>query len=798
MNTYKLAPANSQSIVQGENWRISVLTPCLIRFEWSEDGEFSDAQTQIVTNREFPTVEYSYQRVEQGIQLNTESLLVDYDGREFSAAGLHVKVKSKANAVWSADWRYGEPVKVDPIFGNLGGTARTLDGVDGSTDLEPGLLSRSGYAVIDDSRSLAITADGWVTPRAKGYQDIYFFGYGSDFRRTLQDYFTLTGASPLIPRFALGNWWSRYWPYTDTEYLSLMDRFRAEGVPLSVAVLDMDWHLVDIDPSIGTGWTGYTWNAELFPNHVDFLRQLHNRNLAVTLNVHPADGIRRHEAQYRKVAEFLGRNPESGDPVDFQVTDRKFMEAYFDLVHHPLEDEGVDFWWVDWQQGTASALPGLDPLWMLNYLHYRDAARRIDGRPYKTPLILSRYCGPGSHRYPVGFSGDTIMSWDSLEFQPYFTATAANIGYFWWSHDIGGHAFGNRDFELSTRWLQFGVFSPINRLHSTLSPFLTKEPWAFPQPYSAIQESYLRLRHALIPYLYTQMWKSHQDNRAPIRPIYHDYPQMNEAYRFANSYFFGDLLVAPVTSPEDATQHLAHTRAWIPEGTWHDLFTGYVYKGSAVQNFHRSLEQIPVLVPEGKILILAPPEMATQNHPETLILWIYLDENNQAEGQVIEELGDMFTGDKPAEINIHARLLAKRLEIEFATDELPTELSRRNIIVCLPQIENREGTSPEPASCGLPEGVFCKEFESVSIKDGKITAENLEWKTPNPAEMAYAIVDKAECAVVDKEKAWALIQRYQSRGWQELLAFSAELMSESIPPIPKDALLECVLGTLGK
>ena len=88
--------------------------------------------------------------------------------------------------------------------------------------------------------------------------------------------------------------------------------------------------------------------------------------------------------------------------------------------------------------------------------------------------------GPGSHRYPVGFSGDTHITWDSLAFQPYFTATASNIGYGWWSHDIGGHWYGSRDDDLTVRWVQLGVFSPIMRLHSTLHPFIRKEPWTFP------------------------------------------------------------------------------------------------------------------------------------------------------------------------------------------------------------------------------------------------------------------------------------------------------------------------------
>ncbi len=91
-------------------------------------------------------------------------------------------------------------------------------------------------------------------------------------------------------------------------------------------------------------------------------------------------------------------------------------------------------------------------------------------------MTFSRYAGPGSHRYPVGFSGDTVISWASLDFQPYFTATAANIGYGWWSHDIGGHIFGVKDDELATRWLQLGVFSPVLRLHSSSEPFRRRSP----------------------------------------------------------------------------------------------------------------------------------------------------------------------------------------------------------------------------------------------------------------------------------------------------------------------------------
>ena len=104
----------------------------------------------------------------------------------------------------------------------------------------------------------------------------------------------------------------------------------------------------------------------------------------------------------------------------FDPTDPDFLEAYFEELHHPHEDDGVDFWWLDWQQGGVTRIPGLDPLWLLNHFHYLDS-----GRAGKRPLTFSRYAGIGSHRYPVGFSGDTHMTWESLDFQPSFTATAS-------------------------------------------------------------------------------------------------------------------------------------------------------------------------------------------------------------------------------------------------------------------------------------------------------------------------------------------------------------------------------------
>ena len=400
METHPLA--NPENVIKGDKYRITVLTEHLLRLEYSEDGEFIDAASQTVVNRDFPAAEFTVKDTGDELELCTKYLQLNYNKKAFSANGLSCKTTAVGIGSVPA-WHYGDPAQ------DLGGTARTLDQVNGACDLEPGIMSWFGSTVLDDSKSLLMTEDGWVTPRKKGMQDLYFFGYGWNFRLALKDFYHLCGKTPILPRFALGNWWSRYWRYSEASYMKLMEDFDKENVPFSVAVIDMDWHRVDdVDPKYGSGWTGYSWNKKLFPDPERFLGKLHARGMKTTLNVHPADGIRAYEDCYPEVAEAMGVDAKKEEPVNFDIADPKFVDVYFEKVHHPMEKEGVDFWWIDWQQGQSTKIEGLDPLWMLNHYHFLDS-----GRDGKRPMTFSRYAGPGSHRYPVGFSGDTHITWES-------------------------------------------------------------------------------------------------------------------------------------------------------------------------------------------------------------------------------------------------------------------------------------------------------------------------------------------------------------------------------------------------
>ena len=414
----QLSPqADERNIVQGDNYRFTLLTDRMIRMEYSASGTFEDRATRMAINRAFPPVDYQVIDEDSQLEIITTYLHITYDKGPFTKTGLQVRMTGNPWLRKLETWYYGDNELLGEM--NLGGTASTLDRASGrfyyKDDYDPdnvmgvpgeevpigmGLMNKMGFSFIDDSASLILLEDGSVRPPMKDHIDNYFLCYGRDYLGCLKDFYRLSGKTPLLPRFVLGNWWSRYHKYTQEEYLALMKRFDQEKLPFAVSVFDMDWHITDVEPKYGKGWTGYTWNEKLFPDHRKMLDELHDMGKHVSLNLHPADGVRAFEKAYPEMAKAMGIDPATEQPVDFDVTDDKFWEAYFRCLHHPLEAEGVDFWWLDWQQGSNSRDAAYDPLWMLNHYHYLDSAR--DGR---RPLVFSRYAGLGSHRYPAGFSG---------------------------------------------------------------------------------------------------------------------------------------------------------------------------------------------------------------------------------------------------------------------------------------------------------------------------------------------------------------------------------------------------------
>lgn len=699
--------APEKNVIIRKNIRFTVITPCLLRVEAQKEGKFCDEPTQSVWFRDFCECDFQVSEAKGNIEIRTDKATFVYS--------------LKANKMLNIKLADGRNVK-NFKAGNLKGTSRTLD-ITAIDRVGNGVCSRNGVAILDDSKTLAMKPDGTILPRDNAEKDIYYFAYGNDYIGATTDLYNLTGKVPLIPRYALSNWWSRYKDYSQEEYLSLMDRFKAEEIPITVATVDMDWHWVKIKEKFGkdshkvskhlnfmeyvydiwsTGWTGYSFNTELFPDPDGFLKKLKEDNYKITFNLHPSMGVRWFEDQYEEMCKAMGQNPEEKKPVKFDITDKKFTEKYFDILHHPFEEKGVDFWWIDWQQGKNTAVKGLDPLWALNHYHFLDNAK-----DNHRPLILSRFCGAGSQRYPLGFSGDTTQTWKSLDYQPGFTATASNVAYPWWSHDIGGHCMGIKNDELYLRWVQLGVYSPVMRLHSTNNEFMGKEPWNYSGSVGKIATEALRFRHRLLPYIYTMNYRTHTECRAICEPMYYAYPGDENAYNCKNEFFFGtELIVAPITRPTSPKTRMASVNVWLPEGRYTDIFTGRIYSGNKFVEMYRDLETIPVLAKEGTILPLAVNDRTNDSsNPESLELLVYRGNNTFT---LYEDDGETLSY-KDGEY----------LKTAFTVEEKGNTVSFK--------IEKAEGT----ASVVPQARTYTVSFRDIVSGDVTVNGEKVEAKTVN-------------------------------------------------------------------
>ena len=661
--------ANPAAQVVEGNARFTVLTDRLVRMEWAADGKFEDNATLAIINRDLPVPAFSVSRAGGKLTLKTKALSLVYKPTEGPLSAENLQVSFQLNGK-SVKWHPGQEDK-----GNLMGTARTLDGCEGpekinyNDPMEPGILSRDGWAVVDESKRHLLVADDsdwgqWVASRPEGErQDLYLFAYGHDYKSALADYARVAGRIPLPPKYVFGYWWSKYWAYTDEEFLAMGREFRERKLPIDVMVIDMDWHETwpgaarrgaKDDKGEGMGWTGYTWNQDLIGDPEGFLGEVHSMHLKTSLNLHPAAGIIPREKVYGAfVKDYLSRTddydgPEGfvykgGEPlwngpakpgyhatVPYRLDQRAWADAYFHSILHPLEKQGVDFWWLDWQQYKESRyVDGLSNTFWANHIFFNDKVRMARGKAAEDaprPMIYHRWGGLGSHRYQLGFSGDTQIKWEVLGYLPEFTSTASNVLYGYWGHDLGGHWMPKEvptDPELFTRWLQYGVFSPIFKTHSTASALFERRIWMFPEHYEYMKEA-LELRYALTPYIYDMARKAYDTSISLCRPLYYEYPEKEEAYTWKQEYFFGDdILAATICEPLGA-DGLSRRDVWLPAGTdWYDMAHHRMLKGGSVQKLTYSIDQNAWFVKAGAIIPLAAEGI--QNLQEATNAWrIYI------------------------------------------------------------------------------------------------------------------------------------------------------------------------------
>jgi hypothetical protein len=658
--------ARSKVITAGPA-RFEVLTPSLVRLQYAADGRFEDGRT-ITTAGELrlrgPAV--SVARSGGWLTIRTRRLTLRYrlGSGPFTASNLQLRLGSSRTAV-------------HPTAANgprsLGGWRRALDLLSGPVQLNDGLLSRAGWYVLDDSSTALTTRTppGFaVRPRHAGpYQDWYLFAYGHSYATALADLRALTGPAPLLPRTAFGVWFSRYWPYSEQDYHDLLSQFRANRVPLDTLSVDTDFKresnaavaaaaaIVAGAPGKPYSWDGWEWNSSLFPDPQRFVNWAHGQGLALTLNIHPS--ISSNDPQWPATESRSGRLATStglcrvliADPTAqcgvFDWTKPRQIDAYFAL-HQPFERQGIDFFWFDWCCDDSSAVaPGLTADTWINSLYAREQRARGSRWPAFARVGASYSAsapddgdglngGTGifaEHRSTIQFTGDTCATWQMLAFEAQFTASEAAVGLPYVSHDIGsfngqpeagqcssqtGLLNEHLPDDLYARWVAFGTFQPLDRLHSNHGDRL---PWEYGAAADAAAAGFLRLREALDPYLYTLARRSYDTGLPIAGPLYLQWPGRAAAYQHASEYTFGPgIVVEPVTASGDP----APATLWVPPGTWVDYFTGQRFRGPRVRTLSVPLSQMPVLVRAGSIVPTQPDVPFTHpGSPRELILTVY-------------------------------------------------------------------------------------------------------------------------------------------------------------------------------
>ena len=609
---YSNAISKSDATFQGSKYRITILSERLIRFEYDENGKFFDRPTEFARFRNFSKPEFKVEENAKTLIVQTKYFVLQYVKEKPFVGPKFAPDSNLKVGLLNSDkmWYFNHPEAR-----NFGSIISSFDkGL--KTPLIKVLYSTDGFASFDDSKSLVFLEDGFlVKPNSKRI-DTYLFIYRRDFGLCLKDYFTLTGYPPLLPRYALGIWWNKDVIYSDKDIRMLLQTFNTNQIPIAVFLLNEFWHLKD-RKDYTKYKTGFTFAKDLFPNPFELTNYMHERGVKLALNIDPTEGIRNHEEQYHNLATDLGLI--SAQYIPLNVFDKKFMILYFNHLIKPLDSFGVDFYWLDYNAD-------IDILRALNQYHFNNNIN-IN----KRPMLFSRNSVIASHLYGVSYSGKTEVSFHTLDYLPFINSSASNIGFSWWSHDIGGFRGGIEDSELYIRYVQFGTFSPIFRFASERGHYYKREPWKWDVKTYMIAKEYTQLRHRLIPYLYTENYRYHKTGLPLVQPLYYNYPEIYDEPYYKNEYYFGsEFLVKPITKKQDNVMNRCVERIFLPKGTWYDFNTGKKFLGNKRYITFYKDNEYPVFAKSGAIIPLAilPENLNDTNPPKGLEIHVFPGRSN--------------------------------------------------------------------------------------------------------------------------------------------------------------------------
>ena len=686
------------AIIRNSTYRITVLTERLVRLEYSSDGMFNNYETSIVKNRRFSVPDFSIQEDEGLLTIQTSYFNLTYvKNSVFSSRNLQVRDENK-----KVIWYYGQKE-----VRNFNSTAMSLDNAIKMPPLEKGLFSIDGVATIDDTNSLrfdenrnVVTGD---TP--KDYIDIYLFIYKKDFALCLKDFFELTGYPRMIPRYALGNWWSKECRYTEKEVFEKIEKFKQRDIPLSVFLLDNGWSKRDNKyPKIKNG---FSFDTALFKNPTDFVNKVHETGVKLGVKINPQYGFYPFEDNYQIAAKYLPANKDGS--LVFDASDIKSYDVLFKVFLHPLENYGIDFFWNDYFDTDKNKM------YLMNYYTHHDLDRLN-----KRDMILSRNSTYDAHLYNVLYSGRNVVSWDTLKLLPFYNLNSANIGASFWSHDIAGSVGGIEDSDLYLRSLQFGVFSPIMRFNTQEGRYFKREPWKWDVVTNQIASDYLRLRNRLIPYIYSESYRYHKEGNIFIQPFYYYNLNLYDDENYVNQYYFGDsIMISPIIKPLDVDMNRTIQKFYIPDGVWYDFKTGKRFQGNHKYISFYSIDDYPIFVKQGSIIPMAGPGsyMSVEN-PKDLEVHVFPGKSNNY--RLYEDDGITYD----------------YLEGKYNITEFDYNYRKSNYTLIIRSIEGDRSVIPSKRNYKI---VFrnTKKSDNVVVYENQTVLDNIETETTETDFVVY-------------------------------------------------------------
>ena len=550
----------------------------------------------------------------------------------------------------------------------------------------PVIVSTKGYGLLFDNAGLMSFHDdiyGSYLWADVADEISYYFLYGPEFDEIVAGYRFLTGKTPMLPKWAFGYIQSKERYKTQEEILDVAGEYRRRQIPLDGVVLDwMSWE--------GELWGQKSFDRQRFPAPDKMIEKLHEQNVHFMISIWPSmrNGGSNHEAMQRR--GFL-----LADHFTYDAFRDEARELYWQQANDGLFCHGVDAWWCDctepfesdWKNAmkpepeermfinTDEAKKYIHPSKLNAYSLYHskgiyEGQRKTTEQKRVVNLTRSSYAG--QQRYStITWSGDISANWQTFRNQIAGGLNFTVTGCPYWTTDIGGFFvkdgkewFRDGDYdegvndlgyrELYTRWLQYGVFCPMFRSHGTDTP---REVWRFGEPGEIFYDTivkYIRLRYALLPYIYAAAGRIWLEDYTLMRCLAFDFRRDSKVYDISDQFLFGDaLMVAPVTEPmyyEVGSKPLNITAkertVYLPDGVdWFDFWTGEKIRGGQVIAAAADISKIPLYVKSGSILPLICPGQSVQDNPGAeMELRIY--SGNDGEFYLYEDAGDSYDYEK--------------------------------------------------------------------------------------------------------------------------------------------------------